>query len=739
MAPSSSTRGVKRRRPNIDSDTRDDDTPIKSDPRVMAEPGSEGEGIPQDVNPARGQLALRVANGSDIAGRPDGAASQGPGPAGNGNLYTIIVGDEERTFPQSKFFESVWGDALDSPCFCCGLEFTLRPGDIPDHESPPGGRRILRSISLATSMTRVIQQDDDIRHPRHPVSTFRVVNRHFDCAGEADVVYLHISLNWHDSVASAKDLGSGEPVDSEPARLLHQTVADTLNALQAYDPGTRKVEIMHDYLSTPFWHPHLNRFCDKWFQSMKAPASTIPVWLAFHWHDVSSASLVGLYEDTSPQRFIKHLSKILESSWFRSLPARFDYCQTSRVLVISKDPVVFHASSLFKGLHDKTRSYLYGPPTSSPSSMPGKSKYTSIYQLSNRLIFNLQSWGTLPSHCLSIHAALHLIGYESGWERAEHIRALYDLMGLGAKLPNDRFLQVYRLAIWALEMGDPSPLLMIPMGATEPDPRAPWLRAYSELTWDLGLCQSLSRAPSIIRDGNLKARVEFVGTIMDWELFDVSENTTSDEIFCQAVSNILLLSSNLTAFFGAIDRIFPGYGNINPFNLDVDEWQKRRERAVSVLLKAWSDSGTQFSFNDPAQPYNDKQLDIAKSLVRAMELHQHGMMKYARLLYSFDEIRTRFKTYGRAMDGLAQIRCLQGHRDVFRLTCWETPKTKVAKVYRLPGRVYAHTVQAGLGIVVCEGRIIGRMTSGTFPPTCMGSCKTTTVLDLGSVILDEQV
>jgi hypothetical protein len=69
------------------------------------------------------------------------------------------------------------------------------------------------------------------------------------------------------------------------------------------------------------------------------------------------------------------------------------------------------------------------------------------------------------------------------------------------------------------------------------------------------------------------------------------------------------------------------------------------------------------------------------------------------------------------MEGLARISCEGcGNRSLFRLFIWEKRKPNTARVFRFPDLGYALTVANGVGIAVCDKRIIGDMVYGT--PAC---------------------
>lgn len=65
---------------------------------------------------------------------------------------------------------------------------------------------------------------------------------------------------------------------------------------------------------------------------------------------------------------------------------------------------------------------------------------------------------------------------------------------------------------------------------------------------------------------------------------------------------------------------------------------------------------------------------------------------------------------------ICQVRCHNCRRiTLFRLDLRETGR-EGDKIYRIPGLCYSKTVENGVGLVLKDGRITGRMLYG--PPTC---------------------
>lgn len=133
-------------------------------------------------------------------------------------------------------------------------------------------------------------------------------------------------------------------------------------------------------------------------------------------------------------------------------------------------------------------------------------------------------------------------------------------------------------------------------------------------------------------------------------------------------------------------------------------------------------------------------MNVTKNLIEAMMLGEHRGRK-SRLNMAYGEVNWYLKVHGKAMEVLVQVQCsCMGRRYLFRLTCWAPPTPKsVTRIYRIPGLLFDETVRDGVGIVLSDGKIIGKMSYG--PPACE-ACEGQSrmmLIKLGSTSLEEAV
>jgi hypothetical protein len=287
-------------------------------------------------------------------------------------------------------------------------------------------------------------------------------------------------------------------------------------------------------------------------------------------------------------------------------------------------------------------------------------------------------------------------------------------------LADDTF-ESYKDLVWrALTKGDYSPLLFLPQDSEPCDERAPWLRGYSRITqklWDLGVCRRLPKHATIVCDGQLRPKVESVGTI---EAFEFLESSQSPEMVFYKVCVLVGTSTRCDGktFCDTIDRVFPFasskgiYWAAEPIEREEVEFDR-----VEPLVERIRHSG------------KTDGLELCKKLFSILGLGLPEKESHvSRIQAAIDEAAF----YGKDREGLARVRCRGCDETfVYRVMAWEDIVTAHAKgrsleLYRIPGLLYDDTVPGGVGILVMSGRIVGRASYAT--PAC--DCRVSEVVEL---------
>jgi hypothetical protein len=275
-----------------------------------------------------------------------------------------------------------------------------------------------------------------------------------------------------------------------------------------------------------------------------------------------------------------------------------------------------------------------------------------------------------------------------------------------------------------LENGDYTPLLFTPLIDEQPDSQAPWLRGHSKMSdkfWDLGVCHKKANFPQIIRNGKIQPELESVGVVELFEHYDFGGHEES--VFDHVASKIARASGSCPkAFCGAVDRIFACDDRIglntawkkNEGEVSMDLAEKYNFDTLRPLLNEY----TPLLYRANSQDTEQQRLDLSKQMLIALKLNKRGKhAKESRMEVAFGEAHWYLQEYGKSMEGISRVCCkFCGQRSIFRLTLWETPSPGVAQVYRIPGLLYDLTIPEGVGIVLWDQQIIGKMIYGT--PAC---------------------
>lgn len=259
------------------------------------------------------------------------------------------------------------------------------------------------------------------------------------------------------------------------------------------------------------------------------------------------------------------LATITRSRWFERMWVTLEYLRSNKVLIIGEDFVVFNvaAADFIARLDDCVSDYEALPHPKDRLLCTGKGQWIWDMKVSWT---DMEEWKALQPGNRTLGSAVFIMGLKQCRDFDDYFLALDAMLSSDkhsgqSQLSDTRFERFHALALQALERGDYTPLLFTPVNAETPDPRAPWLRGYSRMSplfWDLGLCRLRACSQQIIRDGCIRAELEFVGTVKHWEVFEVPGHLHDYEVFSNVASRILDASGVCPkALCTAVDRVFP--------------------------------------------------------------------------------------------------------------------------------------------------------------------------------------
>ncbi|KAI0417940.1 hypothetical protein F5X98DRAFT_130761 [Xylaria grammica] len=612
----------------------------------------------------------------------------------------IYLGSVRQRVAQSRYLSHIWRSGLNSPCVVCHQDFV-------DKEEPP-----IRTFTFETSEDLGEGASDITQLPiaPHPI---RVFNRHFKCLKLKRITYIPVSHVWHEAVSQAQVTGESTP---NAIRLGYQVPIRSLLALTRH---YGRLELWHDYISVPQWQTTTQ-------QQLLLQLPNIysyPDHMIMHLHDVSLSHLKDVVDPPGYSVFLESIAKLTNSRYFERMWVVLEYIQSKKATILCQ----------YYGVFDKPAedlSNIAGTNLSKYISRLGQSRFNELawargFLWSKRACWDdQQTWKHHDPNLRTLGAAMFIIGQKTCRDHRDYFFSLRFLLNLRrdeAKINtifSDNSFESYLALCWdALKGGDYSPLLFLPLNPEESDPRAPWLRGFSKIShnvWDYGTCRQQAKSPIIIREGKIKPKLESIGVMQSFEHYDFFGSAES--VFHRVARKIIDVSGPCPkTFHDAISRIFPSatekgvfstpsdiyVDDIEPQSADLDTIRKLVERLSFLAFKG---------------EHRSEMLQVSNKLLSVLGL---GLPEKESSLSRIKAASEEAQWYKKKLEGLAAVKCKGCSRDfLFRATVWDHAALAAATVemYRIPGLLYDDTVAEGVGLVVSEGRIIGKMAYAT--PAC---------------------
>ncbi|KAI1356713.1 hypothetical protein F5Y01DRAFT_265578 [Xylaria sp. FL0043] len=624
---------------------------------------------------------------------------------------TIYLGSVRQRVAQSRYLSHIWRSGLDSPCAVCHRDFI-------DKGEPP-----IRTFTFETSEELGEDTSDITQLPiaPHPI---RIFNRHFKCLKSKRIKYIPVSHVWHERVSEAQVAREATP---SATRLGYQV---PIRSLLALTKKFGRVEVWHDYISVPQWQTVTQ-------QQLLLQLPNIysyPDCMIMHLHDVSLSHLNNVVDPPGYSVFVESIAELTNSRYFERMWVVLEYIQSQKATILSKYYDIFDqpAADLCDIAGTNLGRYI---------SRLGQSRFNEFaqakgFQWSKRACWDdQQTWKHQDPRFRTLGAAMFIIGQKACRDHRDYFFSLRFLLNLRqdeAKIntifSNNTFGSYLALCWDALKCGDYSPLLFLPLDSEEPDPRAPWLRGYSKIShnvWDYGMCRQLAKSPIIIREGKIEPKLESIGIMQSFEHYDFFGSVES--VFHRIARKIIEVSGSCPkAFYSAISRVFPSaawkgvFSTSSAIHVDSDEPQAADLEVIRKLVERLN----YLAFKGENR---SETLQVTNKLLSVLGL---GLPEKQSSLSRIKAASEEAQWYKKKLEGLATVKCKGCSQDfLFRATVWDPPTTTAAaEMYRIPGLLYDDTVPEGVGLVICEGRIVGKMAYAT--PAC--ECRISELVEIKS-------
>ncbi len=454
-----------------------------------------------------------------------------------------------------------------------------------------------------------------------------------------------------------------------------------------------------------------------------------------HLHDVSLSHLNHVVNPPSYSVFLESIAELTNSRYFERMWVVLEYIQSRKATILSRYYDIFDepAADLCDVAGANLGKYI---------SRLGQSRFNELaqakgFQWSKRACWDdQQTWKHQDPRLRTLGAAMFIIGKKACRDHRDYFFSLRFLLNLRQDedkintIFSDNTFESYLALCWdVLKSGDYSPLLFLPLDSEDSDPRAPWLRGYSEIShnvWDYGTCRQRAKSHVIIRGGKIEPNLDSIGVVQSFEHYDFFGSAES--VFHRVARRIIDISGPCPkTFYSAISRIFPSAARKGVFStpsaiyVDDDEPQPADLNAIRKLVE-------RFSYLAFQGENRSETLQVSNKLLSVLGL---GLPEKQSSLSRIKAASEEAQWYRKKLEGLAAVKCKGCSRDfIFRVTVWDPPTlaTAAAEMYRVPGLLYDDTIAEGIGLVVCEGKIVGKMAYAT--PAC--ECRISELVEIKS-------
>ena len=673
---------------------------------IMGVGGDEGKAFLQLTLE---NLLQRNSTGEGTGSIPSSEYTR-PSPSSSGIVLSIGTRTMDVAF--SDMLTCFWADWLDTQCHWCHQPFA---------DKPP-----IRTIAAAEETT-------SSTHDIH----VRIFNRHFSCLKPSGASFVPISHVWDPSIREAH-------MSRQSTFEAASTMISTIKALLESSKGafSPQVEFWHDYFSVPQWNERIQQSLLLDLPSIYHTADEILVQMS----EIPQLHILQILVASSLRRelslyqclqLITPLRALCTSQWMQRMWVALEYSLSKSACIMDQSNRIWRT---VEGDDDFSRD------TFSRLVNGGQEVLLGMFQHAATLFRGLSkpgeflgglanNRGSFRQMCLG--EALELVARKQCQYFCDRFIAIYVILNREALPGNPAHIPTHDIDacawVWrsAMQRGDFSPLLLHPRERhidSNPGPGTPsWLVGCHSLdgaVWDLGNEISHPSLLITIKGHIVETELDLVGVIEEIQYLDVED---SGEL-AGVDWTIKLLAKGKGTDLSA-EQLVEGLNRVFPFDFN-------HSRAAQVL------HGMVFSFQELqgqgrefAQSIDERVADYANAPegepgksqreVAVAEIAQ--ILELERSIMQFTTPVTRL-TRSRHIARRRRDRGAVGGEPICRVKCrgcstcsllrldLRTTATLGAKIYRIAGLTYSESVKDGVGLVLQNGRIVGRMLYGA--PAC---------------------
>jgi hypothetical protein len=245
--------------------------------------------------------------------------------------------------------------------------------------------------------------------------------------------------------------------------------------------------------------------------------------------------------------------------------------------------------------------------------------------------------------------------------------------------------------------------------------------------WDLGNQETAPKENPVVTDGSVKVVLNQVGEITAIHYLDTEDSGEVEGV--NQVIQILVAIAHTEGLVLSPNDLYDAIGCVFPF----DRMHSRMARAMVNMVFSFDERQTQDSeFSTKLSEHlglytevsgegrKSQVLDAAQSITTLLQLDTHIMgtisAEVTRLTRSRHVARRRKARGAVKGEPLCEVRCPKCHKTTLLRLDLRVTGNAGDIVYRIPRLSYSESVNDGVGLVLRDGRITGRMLYGK--PAC---------------------
>ncbi|KAH0538167.1 hypothetical protein FGG08_005225 [Glutinoglossum americanum] len=655
-------------------------------------------------------LLQRNSMGEGTANTPSVRPSS---PSSSG--IVLSIGTRTIDVALSDMLTCFWTDWLDTQCHWCHQPFA---------DKPP-----IRTIAAAEETT-------SSTHDIH----VRIFNRHFSCLEPSGASFVPISHVWDLSIREAHM--SKQPT-FEAASAMISTIKTLLDSSEgAFSP---QVEFWHDYFSVPQWDERIQQSLLLYLPSIYHTADETLIQMSdipqLHTLQILAASSIqmrpSLYQCL---QLITPLRALCTSQWMQRMWVTLEYSLSKSACIMDQSNRIWRTVEGGDNFSRDTFSRLLSG---------GQGVLLGMFQHAATFSRSLSKPGEFLGGLaekqvrfrqMCLGEAVELVARKQCQYFRDRFIAIYAILNREALPDNSAHIPTHSIDtcawVWqsAMQRGDFSPLLLHPRGRhidSNPRPGTPsWLvgcHSLDSAVWDLGDEKSYPSPQLTIKGHIVETELDLVGVVEEIQHLDVED---SGEL--AGVNWTIGLLASMARGEGtdlSAKRLVEGLNCVFPFDFNhskaaqalhgmVFSFQELQEQD-GEFAQSIDEQVANYANAPGGEPGKSQREAAVAEIARILEL-ERIIMQFAtpvtRLTRSRHIARRRRDQGAEGGEPICRVKCPRCSKCSLLRLDLRTTATLGAKIYRIAGLTYCESVKDGVGLVLQNRRIVGRMLYGA--PAC---------------------